>query len=533
MSRHLVLSSLVLLAFASFATCANDVLARGGRGGGGMRGGGGFSGGGQFQGGVGPSAGVNRSPSMSQLPSSRPVQMPARANSQASGGRASGLSTAQRTAGASRPAGAVGGQSEMRSGASFGHPSTNQLGSFLNLPGGGATAGGFSSGGPPPSASQLPSGGGPRTIETARGGTVTIGGRGGSTQVDGGTVGGGVGGIHVETAGGQEFARVRGGVGATDGTNAAIRGGSVSAGQGARGSFANVSRGYADTAGNRAGGSATVAQNRFGYTAANVRGGYAQGGVAQIGSVSAIRGPGGNVVSNGRGASFVNGQFVGGQAWGAVNGAYTHWNCFTPSWIGHYPGAWWPGKWAVATTAWAVATWPYASAYCGCSGEPTYYDYGSNVAYEDGSVYMGDQPVATAQEYYDQADQIADSGSDSTNEEWMPLGVFAVIAEEDQTQTDKVLQLALNREGAVRGNFQDMLTDKLTPVSGAVDKSTQRVSLKLEGNDSVIVETGLYNLTNDEVPILVHIGPDRQEGRILIRLKQPEDQPSANSNSAP
>lgn len=580
MSRSLALSSLVMLTCIIGSLCDSPAFARGGRGGGGgMRGGGGggFSGGGfqgaagqgggaraggQFQGGARPAPTTNRSPSMSHLPSSRPAQSPRPAASAGRGGRAGELSTGQRTPGAPRPAGEAGGRSQMRAGESFQRPSNSELSSFLNLPSntpgnnapGSASPRTFSSGGQPPTASQLPSGGNSRSFETAGGGTITVGGRGGSAQGEGGTVGGGIGGIHIETAGGQEFARVRGGVGATDGTNAAIRGGSATAGQGARGSFANVSRGYADTAGNRAAGSATVAQNRAGYTAANVRGGTAQGGVAQIGSVSAIRGPGGNVVSTGRGAAFVNGQFVGGQAWGAVNGAYTHWNCFTPNWIGHYPNAWWPGKWAVATTAWAAATWPYASAYCGCTGEPTYYDYGSNVTYEDGNVYMGDQPVATAQEYYDQADQIAQAGSsadsssdnpannantESTaenaddNEEWIPLGVFAVIAEEDQTHTDKVLQLALNREGVIRGNFQDLLTDKLTPVSGAVDKSSQRVSLKLEGNDSVIVETGLYNLTNDEVPILVHIGPDRQEGRVLIRLQQPADERTSDAQGAP
>ena len=101
--------------------------------------------------------------------------------------------------------------------------------------------------------------------------------------------------------------------------------------------------------------------------------------------------------------------------------------------------------------------------------------------------------------------------------------MFAVIAEPTQTQTDKVVQLALNKEGVIRGNLQDVLTDKVMPVVGAVDKKTQRVAMKLEGNDSVVVETGLYNLTNDEVPVLVHFGPDRQEPRTLIRLKQPED----------
>jgi hypothetical protein len=84
--------------------------------------------------------------------------------------------------------------------------------------------------------------------------------------------------------------------------------------------------------------------------------------------------------------------------------------------------------------------------------------------------------------------------------------------------------LAQFKEGVIRGNLQDDLADKVMPVIGAVDKKTQRVAMKLVGNDSLVVETGLYNLTNDEVPVLVHFGPDRQEPRTLIRLRQPEEQ---------
>jgi hypothetical protein len=53
--------------------------------------------------------------------------------------------------------------------------------------------------------------------------------------------------------------------------------------------------------------------------------------------------------------------------------------------------------------------------------------------------------------------------------------------------------------------------------------------MKLDGKGSMVVETGLYNLTNDEVPVLVHFSPDRQEPRTLIRLKPPEEakQPEA------
>ena len=189
------------------------------------------------------------------------------------------------------------------------------------------------------------------------------------------------------------------------------------------------------------------------------------------------------MVTAGRGAAFVNGQFVGGKAWTAVNGAYTRWGAFAPGWYGGYPGAWWPGKWAMAATAWAAWGWGTAGSYCGCSGEGAYYDYGGNVTYEDETVYYGDQPVASAEQYYDQAEQLADTGQTAQNEEWLPLGVYAVITEPTQTQTDKVIQLAVNKEGVIRGNLHDALADKVIPVVGAVDKKTQRVAVKMEGND--------------------------------------------------
>lgn len=398
-----------------------------------------------------------------------------------------------------------------------------------------------------------------KTITTPGGSEITVAGGGGSYTTKGGTTIGGAGaGVKIEgaggttvakgsgiagaskgdsavvaggsrsgiqTAGGAEAGRATGFRGATSGGESAVRAGSVSGARDASGNaIANVRGGYADSSGYRQGGSLTAARNQWGYTGAVARAGYGAGGTGQVGAIAGIRGPGGNVVTAGRGASFVNGQFVGGRAWTAVNGAYTRWGAFTSGWYGRYPGAWWPGKWALATTAWATAAWATAGGYCGCSDEGAYYDYGENVTYDDGNVYYGEEPVATAEQYYDQAGQIADSGQTPQNEDWLPLGVFAVIAEPTQTQTDKVVQLAVNKEGVIRGNFQDFLTDKVTPVAGAVDKKTQRVALKLEGVDSLVVETGLYNLTNDEVPVLAHFGPDRQELRTLIRLQQPEGQ---------
>jgi len=556
MSRNLLLSLAVLL---TFALIAGDAFARGGRGGGGGGGRGGMGGGGgRSMGGGGGGyrpAPVNRSPSMSRTPSAsrapsaaRPASRPATAARPTTRPSAPNVAGSRPTAGpggagragnlAAGAAAGAGIAAGSRTAGAFSRPSQGELNNFLGIQGegGGAAPGrGAAQAGAAGAAGARPldSSDGPRSFTTERGTTITVGGAGGSTAVGGGTAGAAVGGIKVETAGGATAGKVGGVAGVSGAGGAAVGGGSVSGARGTQGgSIANVSRGYADTAGNRAAGSVTAAQGRNGYAAVNARGGYGAGGTGQIGSVSGIRGPGGNVVSAGRGAAFENGQFVGGRSWAAVNGAYTRWNAFNPGWIGGYPGAWWPGKWAVWGTAWAVATWPYASGYSGCSGEPVYYDYGENVAYEDGSVYVDDQPVATAEEYYNQANEIAQAGAEASNEDWMPLGVFAIVADEGQTQTDKVIQLALNRDGIIRGNYQDMLTNQVIPVTGSVDKTTQRVSLKLQGNDQLIVETGLYNLTNDEAPVLVHFGPDRQEGRLFIRLKQPEDE-AAKAGGAP
>jgi hypothetical protein len=43
-----------------------------------------------------------------------------------------------------------------------------------------------------------------------------------------------------------------------------------------------------------------------------------------------------------------------------------------------------------------------------------------------------------------------------------------------------------------------------------------------------VLDTGLYNLTKDEVPALLHYGKDRTEQWLLVRVKQNAPQPSQN-----
>jgi hypothetical protein len=154
---------------------------------------------------------------------------------------------------------------------------------------------------------------------------------------------------------------------------------------------------------------------------------------------------------------------------------------------------------------------------------PIDYDYGNNVSYQDNDVYVNGQAVGSVEQYYNQAATLAQTGTAAdapADSNWLPLGVFA-FTKPDQTKTDITIQLAVNRQGTVRGNYTHTVTNTTQIIHGAVDKKSQRLAFTVGDNTVNVVETGLYNLTKDEAPALVHIGKDRTEQWLLVRLHQP------------
>ena len=130
---------------------------------------------------------------------------------------------------------------------------------------------------------------------------------------------------------------------------------------------------------------------------------------------------------------------------------------------------------------WAGAAWSGLSGW-GDYGwtEPIYYNYGDNVYYDDGSVYYGDQPVCTEQQYIEQAEAIALSVPEAkpAAKDWMPLGVFAITQDGEPTGADPTmfLQLAVSKQGVINGTFQNTATNTVKAVEGMVDKQTQRAA---------------------------------------------------------
>ncbi|CAN5309562.1 hypothetical protein BH11CYA1_BH11CYA1_46000 [soil metagenome] len=228
-----------------------------------------------------------------------------------------------------------------------------------------------------------------------------------------------------------------------------------------------------------------------------------------------------------------------------VRNAFRDDGLFRGDWWGRYPYAWgggWGDDWAYGYGDWGdlASFWDYPA-----NNAPVDYDYGNNITYQGSTVYYGNQPSDTAANYYTQAQTIAQSmpvpaaatsgavasktatpavlaaAESKDSKDWKSLGVFS-LTQGDQTNSTMLFQLAVNKKGAVRGNYYNALTKECKVVSGAVDKKNMRVAFEVVGNKSVVYDTGLSNLLQPQSPILVHFSKTNTEQWNMVRLDPPK-----------
>ncbi len=181
------------------------------------------------------------------------------------------------------------------------------------------------------------------------------------------------------------------------------------------------------------------------------------------------------------------------------------------------------------TAPYRWATWGALSGWFGwgTGSTETTYAYGENVYYSDDQVYYGEQAIATAEDYANQAATIADSAPENLNpaaSEWLPLGVFAVTQDRQATGPVPTLfmQLAVNKEGVIAGTFKNETTGETQSLEGMVDKKSQRVAWCVQGKSWPIVETGLSNLTQETFPALLHFSDGQTQQWLFVRLEEPK-----------
>jgi uncharacterized protein (TIGR03000 family) len=216
----------------------------------------------------------------------------------------------------------------------------------------------------------------------------------------------------------------------------------------------------------------------------------------------------------------------------AVRGGFYHYGAFNTGWWGVHPGAWRVPGWTAAT-CWGWATVPVLTNWFGWSAPPIYYDFGNTIVYQGDQVYINGDPGPTAADYYQQSADLAlaPPPPEKKDEQWQPLGVFALVQGE-QTDPSAVFQLAVNKAGYIGGNYYNVLTDTNLPVRGSVDKKTQRASWIVGDQKNTVYDTGIYNLTKDESPLLIHFGKDRTQQWLLVRVPEKDGMapPTAPAN---
>jgi hypothetical protein len=222
------------------------------------------------------------------------------------------------------------------------------------------------------------------------------------------------------------------------------------------------------------------------------------------------------------GTRYVAGGALRTQA-GYVRTGFTHYSCFTPAWCARYPGAWIATGWAAAT-AWRAATWPTVYTFCGYPPEAAYYDYGTNVVFQDDYVYIDGDKTVSAEKYTEQSVAIAEVGKEekpAKDDEWQPLGVFAMV-QGDEKNASHLFQLAVNKKGILRGNYYNAVSDSTEPIYGSVNKKRELAAWTVADRKYPVFEVGIANLTKDEATMLVHFASDKTQQFNLVRIEQPE-----------
>jgi hypothetical protein len=232
--------------------------------------------------------------------------------------------------------------------------------------------------------------------------------------------------------------------------------------------------------------------------------------------------PGRNLIGFGV-ASGLGGYGGLGGGYGGMGGG---WWGYSP-WIGNQPYGYWYGN-----PGWNT----FANSYGWNS--PYYYDYGSggNVAYQGNQVLVNNQPVGTASDYAQSAADLAAITPEQMNaqHDWMPLGTFSVATSQEDKNPVRVAQLAYdNKEGLISGTIFNRQSNNLYTLQGRVDPQTQRVAFTVGKDPNTVMETGLYNLTQNETPVLVHFGPTKTATYVFARLPEPPQSEQPTTTAAP
>jgi hypothetical protein len=226
---------------------------------------------------------------------------------------------------------------------------------------------------------------------------------------------------------------------------------------------------------------------------------------------------------------------------------HAHWGNsdrpFSRGWYGRHAGAW-GGGWGWGNP-WRTAGWADAVGWLGLGATtaPMWHGYGRT----NTTIYPTDDEdlespaaqfaegraiseVELAAESRAARELAAKGGSEPNHDAaFLPLGIFT-LAPEGQTEATAMLQLALGKDGVLRGTYLDLLGNADHPIRGSIDKATQQAAWTFGPHGTVTFQTALAVLTEPSGPVSVHYENGQTRQWVLARYDaEPSDGDPADS----
>jgi hypothetical protein len=194
---------------------------------------------------------------------------------------------------------------------------------------------------------------------------------------------------------------------------------------------------------------------------------------------------------------------------------------FTPAWYSEHPDAWQythphADLWAVAGVA-GLTNWlgyPAAAATTTAATSTTV------AASSATTTAAGTEAAATATATSTDGNA-SSAAAPPPDLEWMPLGVYAT-GPKDAAQAHVYQQLAVSKQGELKGNYYDSITNTTQPVSGSIDRETRKASWKVGGKGGATFETTLDALMKTPSDVTMKSGSAEHEWE-LVQVQKPDD----------
>ena len=194
---------------------------------------------------------------------------------------------------------------------------------------------------------------------------------------------------------------------------------------------------------------------------------------------------------------------------------------FTPAWYSEHPDAWQythphADLWAVAGVA-GLTTWLGYPATAATTTAAT----STTVATASATTTATGTEAAAAATATSTDGNASNAAALPSDLEWMPLGVYAT-GPKDAAQAHVYQQLAVSKQGELKGNYYDSITNTTQPVSGSIDRETRKASWKVGGKGGATFETTLDALMKTPSDVTMKSGSATHEWE-LVQVQKPDD----------